>query len=80
MVTRIEHAQFGIGGTASSLRREIANFIASNPNLEIADTPLYDWVKWDSGTSVQTYASRMAVRCRCCYHVCCRYHVCSHGC
>ena len=55
------YIQLGIGGTAATLRGDIAHFIASNPNLEIADTPLYDWVKWDSGTSVQTYASRMAV-------------------
>eukprot|EP00960_Hanusia_phi_P011502 335764-Hanusia_phi.AAC.1 len=32
-----------------------------NPDLEIADTPLRDWIKWDSGCSVAQYASRMAV-------------------
>lgn len=31
-----------------------------NGNLEIADTPLKDWIKWDSQTSVSQYASRMA--------------------
>jgi len=49
------------GARASSLRREIAEFIKENPDLEIADTPLRDWVKWDSGCSVAQYASRMAV-------------------
>mmetsp|Transcript_48140 Transcript_48140/g.75188 ORF Transcript_48140/g.75188 Transcript_48140/m.75188 type:complete len:211 (+) Transcript_48140:684-1316(+) len=53
---------YGIqGANAGSLRREIANFIKANPNLEIADTPMKDWVKWDSGTSVAEYANRMAV-------------------
>ena len=33
-----------------------------NPDLEIAETPMRDWVKWDSGCSVSQYASRMAVR------------------
>jgi hypothetical protein len=32
-----------------------------HPDLEIAETPMRDWVKWDSGTSVTTYAARMAV-------------------
>uniref|UniRef100_A0A7S0DZ62 Ubiquitin thioesterase OTU n=1 Tax=Hanusia phi TaxID=3032 RepID=A0A7S0DZ62_9CRYP len=49
------------GARASSLRREIAEFIKENPDLEIADTPLRDWIKWDSGCSVAQYASRMAV-------------------
>eukprot|EP00277_Geminigera_cryophila_P027561 CAMPEP_0179466020 /NCGR_PEP_ID=MMETSP0799-20121207/47450_1 /TAXON_ID=46947 /ORGANISM="Geminigera cryophila, Strain CCMP2564" /LENGTH=305 /DNA_ID=CAMNT_0021270613 /DNA_START=67 /DNA_END=980 /DNA_ORIENTATION=+ len=53
---------YGIGGTnAGTLRREIASFIKANQDLEIADTPMKDWVKYDSGTSVSTYASRMAV-------------------
>ena len=29
----------------------------------IAETPMKDWVKWDSGTSVATYASRVSVPC-----------------
>jgi hypothetical protein len=32
-----------------------------NPDLEIAETPMRDWIKWDSGCSVSQYASRMAV-------------------
>ena len=33
----------------------------ANPDLEIAETPMRDWVKWDSGTSVSEYARRMAI-------------------
>ena len=32
------------GSSASSLRREVAAFIAANPSLVIADSPLKDWV------------------------------------
>jgi len=49
------------GGGASSLRREIAGFILRNPSLEIADTPLQDWVSWDSGMPVTVYAAKMSV-------------------
>mmetsp|Transcript_8200 Transcript_8200/g.20359 ORF Transcript_8200/g.20359 Transcript_8200/m.20359 type:complete len:370 (+) Transcript_8200:214-1323(+) len=53
---------YGLGSTnASTLRRQIADFVSANPKLEIAETPMNDWVKWDSGTSVQQYASKMAV-------------------
>jgi hypothetical protein len=29
--------------------------------MEICETPLRDWIKWDSGSSVQNYARRMAM-------------------
>ena len=45
--------------TAHGLRRQIAAFIESNP-VEISDSPLKDWVLWDSGNSVATYCRRMA--------------------
>lgn len=48
------------GGNASTLRSEICNFIRSNPNFLISDTPLKDWVKWDSGASVDEYARNMS--------------------
>ena len=48
------------GSTAHGLRRQIAAFIESNPSLEISDSPLKDWVLWDSGNSVATYCRRMA--------------------
>jgi hypothetical protein len=46
---------------ASRLRAEICSFITKNPTLNISDTPLQDWVKWDSGYStVQEYARHMS--------------------
>jgi hypothetical protein len=45
---------------AHSLRREIAQYIERNPGIEVAETPLADWVKWDSGQSASGYARRMA--------------------
>jgi len=52
----------GLGSTnARSLRSDIAGFIRRSPKLNIAHTPLEDWVKWDSnGLSVQVYGQRMA--------------------
>ena len=50
----------GDGSTASKLRREIAEFIAANPTLNISDSPLKDWVLWDSGSTVQQYCRKMA--------------------
>ena len=48
------------GSNASGLRREVAKFIENNPSLTISDSPLKDWVQWDSGTSVGAYARRMS--------------------
>jgi hypothetical protein len=42
------------------LRREICNHINKYPNMRIADTPLSDWIKWDSGGSVGSYTRRMS--------------------
>mmetsp|Transcript_21415 Transcript_21415/g.25999 ORF Transcript_21415/g.25999 Transcript_21415/m.25999 type:complete len:315 (+) Transcript_21415:111-1055(+) len=55
---------YGLGrsSTARNLRREIAAFIAKNPSLEIAETPLRDWIRWDSNNSVSMYAKRMSIR------------------
>jgi len=54
---------FGIGGraTARELRRDICNFVERNAELSIADTPLKDWIKWDGGGTVTSYARRMAI-------------------
>mmetsp|Transcript_26793 Transcript_26793/g.61769 ORF Transcript_26793/g.61769 Transcript_26793/m.61769 type:complete len:500 (+) Transcript_26793:71-1570(+) len=46
--------------TAFLLRKQISDFIARNPNMTIADTAISDWVHYDSGGTVQTYAERMA--------------------
>lgn len=52
---------YGLGlSSAPSLRKEIANYIANNPDLEIAGDPLKDWVAWDGGGSVSTYTRKMA--------------------
>jgi hypothetical protein len=48
------------GSNASSLRREICNYINRYPNMRIADTPLSDWIKWDSGGSVGSYTRKMS--------------------
>ena len=34
--------------------------IAGNPDLEICETPMKDWVKWDSNASVSVYARRIS--------------------
>lgn len=41
------------------MRREIAKWVENNPDLKIADTPVKDWVKCDSGRSVSSYARGM---------------------
>eukprot|EP01043_Picozoa_sp_COSAG02_P006954 COSAG02_NODE_204_length_29210_cov_36.596579_2_plen_383_part_00 len=52
---------YGLGmSSAASLRKEIANFIAKNPDLEIAGDPLKDWIAWDGGGSVSSYTRKMA--------------------
>ncbi len=52
---------YGLGmSSAPSLRKEIANFIAKNPDLEIAGDPLKDWIAWDGGGSVSSYTRKMA--------------------
>ena len=52
---------YGMRGTsASALRRSIAGFIGKNGAMMIADSPLSDWVKWESNSSCGSYARRMA--------------------
>ncbi|EED86668.1 predicted protein [Thalassiosira pseudonana CCMP1335] len=45
--------------TATYLRRKVASYIASNPELPIADDPLKEWVLWESGKSVKEYAAEI---------------------
>ena len=47
-------------GNASRLRAEICEFIRTNPQHRICETPLEDWIKWDSGGSCGAYASKMS--------------------
>jgi len=50
----------GNGTSAASLRRQICEFIAKNPDMTIADTAIKDWINYDSGGSAQTYAEVMS--------------------
>lgn len=58
---------FGLNGgrsqgqfRAGALRKELANFIQRNPQLEISGDTIEEWVRWDARTSVSNYARRMA--------------------
>lgn len=53
---------FGLrdGTTASVLRAQISSFVIRNPDFEISETPLSDWVRWDSNTSHEAYARSIA--------------------
>jgi hypothetical protein len=51
---------YGIGTNATVLRGEICEFIRNHPNFKICDTPLSDWVKWDSGSTCKDYARKMS--------------------
>lgn len=48
------------GSNANSLRAEICKFISNNPSFKICDTPLSDWVRWDSESNCADYARRMS--------------------
>jgi len=54
---------YGLGdvvpGSASRLRRELSEWVRQHPEERIADTPVSDWVHWDSGLSVEAYARQM---------------------
>lgn len=51
---------YGLRGvTAAQLRAEIADFIAENPQVEVAGNPIRDWVLWDSGLDTASYARSM---------------------
>lgn len=48
------------GSSANSLRREICRFIDKYPHVLIAETPISDWVKWDSQCSTAQYCRKMS--------------------
>lgn len=52
---------FGIkdGSNARTLRGEISAYIQQHPQATICETPLSEWVKWDSGISCTEYARKM---------------------
>jgi hypothetical protein len=47
-------------GGATQLRVDLAEWVARNGDVRIADTPLSDWVQWDSGESPGAYARRLS--------------------
>jgi len=47
---------------AAQLRRDLAQFIRCNSQLEISGDTLQEWVRWDTNSSVEAYARRMASR------------------
>jgi len=47
------------GSSAGGLRKEAADIIERQPNLEISGTPLHKWVEWESGLSPAHYAARL---------------------
>ena len=49
------------GSSAGTLRRELATWVRNNPHILIADTPLKDWLWWDSRLSPANYASRIGI-------------------
>lgn len=54
---------YGLGmhapGSATRLRGELADWVLQNGDATIADTPVRDWVRWDSGSSCREYSTRM---------------------
>jgi len=53
---------FGLNdrSSATSLRKEICGYISKHPDMVIADTPITDWIRWDSNETVSQYARRMS--------------------
>lgn len=44
---------------ATKLRADVADYIARNPDAVVAGNPIKDWVLWDSGLDVCSYAKTM---------------------
>ena len=51
----------GYSTNAKDLRKEICSFIKTNEHIKMSDVPLKEWIKWDSGKTVDKYAEKMAV-------------------
>ena len=47
------------GSTAHGLRHQIANWVAVNADTQISESPVKDWVQWDAGINVESYAAKM---------------------
>jgi hypothetical protein len=48
------------GSAASLLRLQISKYIIDHPDMTVGEASLGDWVSYDSGACVTTYAARMA--------------------
>lgn len=53
---------YGLGSryNAAGVRKQICGFIKQNPSFQICETPLSDWIRWDSGSTCAAYSSRMS--------------------
>lgn len=52
---------YGLGeGSGISLREEVSSFLSKNGDLLISDAPISDWIMWDTGLSVASYADSIA--------------------
>jgi hypothetical protein len=54
---------YGLTGESAeglALRRDICAFMRSHPDIEIGDNTLKDWVSYENGTDVSTYARNMS--------------------
>lgn len=45
--------------TAEVLRAKVAEYVSDNPDMVIGGNPLRDWVLWDAGMDVKSYAKTM---------------------
>jgi hypothetical protein len=52
-------AAYGNHEDGYTIRQQVANFLAQNPDREIAGNSLRSWVDWDSRTTVNNYSSRL---------------------
>jgi len=48
------------GSDAASIRKEIADFIKSNADASVAGLNLEDWVKFDTGETLEAYVGQMS--------------------
>jgi hypothetical protein len=54
---RLGKAPHGVSGP--QLRAGLMDWLGAHQDTRISDTPLHEWVRWDSNTSVEAYADRM---------------------
>uniref|UniRef100_A0A7S3K7S6 Ubiquitin thioesterase OTU n=1 Tax=Aureoumbra lagunensis TaxID=44058 RepID=A0A7S3K7S6_9STRA len=47
--------------TATNLRHSLMDWLQENQDTEIADSPVKDWIRWDSNSQVSDYVRRMRI-------------------